>query len=87
MNRTLQLPPVGVIVEVSFSDAVTYPSLEFTVADEPFNPNVEVHFDRQDEAREILMVEPDVSSYGQEKPAKPTAKAKPKAAVRKPGVR
>lgn len=76
VNRSFQLPPVGVIVTVGFSDAVQYPSLEFS--DPQPNNNVAVHFGRQDEAREMLMVEPDVSSYS----AEPKAKAKP--ASRKP---
>ena len=67
VNRTFQLPPVGVVVTVGFSGAKDFPSLEFT--DPQLNENVAVHFGRQDEAREMLMREPDVSSFGAEKPA------------------
>ena len=67
VNRTFQLPPVGVVVTVGFSGAKDFPSLEFT--DPQLNENVVVHFGRQDEAREMLMREPDVSSFGAEKPA------------------
>ena len=70
VNRAFQLPPVGVVVTVGFSDAKDFPSLEFT--DPQLNENVAVHFGRQDEAREMLMREPDVSSFGVEKPAAKT---------------
>lgn len=78
VNRAFQLPPIGVVVTVAFSDAKDYPSLEFS--DPLPNDNVAVHMARQEEAREMLLREPDVSSYGVEKPA--NAKAKP--AARKP---
>lgn len=72
----MQMAPVQMVVTVGFSDAVQYPSLEFS--DPQPNENLAVHFARQDEAREMLMAEPDVSSYS----AEPKAKAKP--ASRKP---
>ena len=78
VNRAFQLPPVGVVVTVGFSDAKDFPSLEFT--DPQLNENVAVHFGRQDEAREMLMREPDVSSFGAEKPA---AKAPARKVARK----
>ena len=78
VNRAFQLPPVGVVVTVGFSGAKDFPSLEFT--DPQLNENVAVHFGRQDEAREMLMREPDVSSFGAEKPA---AKAPARKAARK----
>ena len=81
VNRTFQLPPVGVVVTVGFSDAKDYPSLEFT--DPQPNNNVAAHFGRQEEAREMLMREPDVSAFGAEKAAKPARKA----AARKAGAR
>jgi hypothetical protein len=77
VNRAFQLPPVGVIVTVRFSDAHDYPSLEFT--DPQPNENVAVHFARQSEARELLMREPHVSAFEAAKPAKPT--------IRKPAAR
>lgn len=79
VNRAFQLPPVGVVVTVGFNEASDYPSLEFT--DPQPNDNVAVHLGRQEEAREMLMAEPDVSSFGAEKP-----KAN-KAAARKPMAR
>lgn len=83
VNRAFQLPPVGVVVTVGFSEAKDFPSLEFT--DPLPNENVAVHFGRQEEAREMIMREPDVSSFGAEKPAKP---AKPtKGVARKPVAR
>ena len=81
VNRAFQLPPVGVVVTVGFSDAKDFPSLEFT--DPMPNENVAVHIGRQDEAREMLMREPDVSGYDAEKPAKTAAKP----AARKPMMR
>ena len=78
VNRAFQLPPVGVVVTVGFSDAKDFPSLEFT--DPQLNENVAIHFGRQDEAREMLMREPDVSSFGAEKPA---AKAPARKVARK----
>ena len=72
VNRAFQLPPVGVVVTVGFSDAKDYPSLEFT--DPQPNNNVAVHFGRHEEARELLLREPDVSAFGAEKPAKPARK-------------
>lgn len=73
-NRTFQLPPVGVVVTVNFSDGKDYPCLEFT--DPQPNDNVAVHFARQNEAREMLMREPDFSGFGAEKPAKAKAPAR-----------
>ena len=83
VNRAFQLPPIGVVITVGFSDAKDFPSLEFT--DPQPNDNVAAHFGRQDEAREMLLREPDVSSFGAEKPAKPAKPAK--AAARKPMAR
>ena len=68
VNRAFQLPPVGVVVTVGFSEAKDFPSLEFS--DPQPNENVAEHFSRQDEARDMLMREPDVSGFGAEKPAK-----------------
>lgn len=82
VNRAFQLPPVGVVVTVGFSDAKDFPSLEFT--DPQPNNNVAVHFGRQEEAREMLLREPDVSTFGAEKPAKPGAR---KVVGRKVGAR
>ena len=67
---------------VGFSDAKDFPSLEFT--DPQPNNNVAVHFGRQEEARELLLREPDVSAFGAEKPAKSGAR---KPVARKVGAR
>lgn len=65
--RVFQTPPVGVVTKISFNPAQSYAQLQFG---EPSpNENVAVHFARQDEAREMLTVEPDVSSFVKEKPA------------------
>ena len=80
VNRAFQLPPIGVVVTVGFSDAKDFPSLEFT--DPMPNENVAEHFSRQEEAREMLLREPDVSAFGAEKPAKAA-----KSVARKPVTR
>ena len=80
--RTFQMPPIAVIASVDFSPNETYASLTF--GDPRPNENVAVHFARQAEAKELLMVEPDVSGFGQEA-AKP-ARAPARPAARKPAV-
>lgn len=74
--RTFGIPPVAVVTTVGLSEAVDYPQLQFT--DPKSNDNVAVHFARQAEARDLLMVEPDVSNY-----EKPTAKPAKKIAGRR----
>ena len=65
--RVFQTPPVGVVTKISFNPAQSFAQLQFG---EPVpNDNVAVHFARQEEAREMLTVEPDVSSFVKEKPA------------------
>lgn len=71
--RIFEMPPVGVVTTVSFDPSQTYAKLMFS--DPKPNGNVGVHFARQDEARQMLAVEPDVSGY--------TAKPKPKAGARR----
>lgn len=67
--RIFEMPPIGVVTTVSFDPSVTYPKLQF--GNPQPNQNVGVHFARQDEARDMLAVEPDVSGF--------VTKAKPKA--------
>ena len=59
--RIFEMPPVGVVTTVSFDTSVTYAKLVF--GNPQPNPNVGVHFARQDEAKTMLAVEPDVSGY------------------------
>lgn len=59
--RVFETPPVGVVVKVSFDDSVTYAKLVFS--DPHPNPNLGVHFARQEEARAMLLIEPDVSKF------------------------
>lgn len=66
--RTFQTPPVGVVTKVTFDDNVTYASLRF--GDAVPNENLAVHFARQEEAKELLNQEPDVSGYEAPKPMK-----------------
>lgn len=66
--RVFQLPPVGVVVTVGFDDNETYAKLVFSNP-QP-NPNVTEHFGRQDEAKAMLNVEPDVSAFVKAPPAR-----------------
>ena len=69
--RTFQMPPVGVVTEVSLDPNSTYASLRF--GDPQPNNELAVHFARQDEARELLAREPDLTPRAA--PAKPAARA------------
>lgn len=59
--RVFQMPPVGVVVTVSFDPNETYAKLVFS--DPQPNANVAAHFGRQEEAKAMLAVEPDVSQF------------------------
>lgn len=71
VSSMFQMPPVSVVTTISFDDSVDYPKLIFS--DPQPNENLEAHFARQAEAKELLMTEPDVSQYEAAKPAKKTA--------------
>ena len=73
-----QLPPVGVITEVSFDPNVTYASLRF--GNPQPNENAEVGLNRREEARARLLTEPDVSQYAAPAPAGRGARAPAKTA-------
>jgi hypothetical protein len=75
--RTFQMPPVAVVTTVSLDPNEDFFKPMFT--DPRPNDNLEVHFARADEAKELLAVEPDVSSFGQDKPAKSKPAARPAA--------
>lgn len=77
--RTFQTIPAGVIATVGLDPNETYPKLTF--GNPVPNPNLAEHFARQEEAKAMLAVEPDVSGYGVEKPPAP------KAAPKRPTVR
>lgn len=64
--RVFEMPPIGVVTTVSFDTSVTYAKLVFSNA-QP-NPNVGEHIARQDEAKQMLAVEPDVSGFEKAKP-------------------
>lgn len=75
--------PISMVTEVSFDPTKDYASLRF--ADPQPNENLAAHFARQPEAREMLLAEPDVSSYvaaapaparGRTAPARKTATAR-----------
>lgn len=72
--RVFQTPPVGVVATVGFDPSVTYAKLVFS--DPVANENLGVHFARQEEAREMLAVEPDVSSFVKAPPARGKAAAR-----------
>lgn len=74
--RTFQMPPISVVVNVDFNPAETFASLTFS--DPRPNDNLASHFARQEEAKELLAVEPDVSSYGQQTPVRAPTKAVPR---------
>lgn len=63
-----QMPPLSVVTTVSFDEDKAYPSLRFGNAVP--NENLAVHFARQGEAKELLLVEPDVSGYQAPAPKK-----------------
>lgn len=75
--RVFQMPPVGVVTTVGFDSNETYAKLTF--GNPQPNPSVAVHFGRQEEARAMLAVEPDTSSFVK---APPPSRGKPAAARR-----
>lgn len=72
--RVFQTIPIGVIATVSFDDSVTYSKLVFSNP-QP-NANIETHFSRMAEAKEMLAVEPDVSKFVAKPPARGKAPAR-----------
>lgn len=72
LARTFQLPPVGFLTTISFDPGVDYPQLMFTEPT-PITSLGEA-MARQDEAKEILATEPDLSGYDP-KGGKTTGKA------------
>lgn len=72
--RVFQAPPVGVLTQISFDENRTYASLTF--GEPQPNEDLEVCVPRIVEAKEMLIAEPDVSGYGQQKAA-PAKKSSP----------
>ena len=66
--NVFQMPPVGVVTTVSLDENQTYATLTFGNA-QP-NENVGEHFARQNEAKEMLATEPDVSGFVKAPPAR-----------------
>ena len=83
VQRMFNVPPVGVVTEVTFDPNSTYASIRF--GDPEPNHNVEAHIGRMTEAREILQREPDVSTFGQA-PVKGPVKKAPAGPVRRPAT-
>lgn len=79
VQRTFEMPPIAVVVEVGFNEAETFASLTFS--NPRPNDNLAVHFARQAEAKDLLEVEPDTSNFGQAAPAKPAARPVARKAV------
>lgn len=71
--RVFQTPPIGVVATVSFDPNVTYAKLVFS--DPQPNVNLAEHFARQDEAKAMLTVEPDVSKFVKAPPPRGKATA------------
>ena len=61
VNRVFGVGPAGVVTTVGFNEASEYPQLTFS--DPRPNENAGVAVARMAEARDLLMVEPDVSGY------------------------
>lgn len=59
--RIFQMPPIGVVATVGFDDSVSYAKLNFS--DPQPNENLQTHFGRQEEAKAMLAVEPDVTGF------------------------
>lgn len=72
--RLFEMPPVGVVTTVSFDPSVTYAKLQFGTPVP--NGNVGIHFARQEEAKAMLGVEPDVSGFDKKAPPKGRATAR-----------
>lgn len=70
VNRTFGMPPIAVTVEVDFNPAETFASLTF--GNPKPNENLAAHYGRQEEAAELLAVEPDTTRASA--PAKPAAR-------------
>lgn len=68
---TFKCPPAGVITRVGFDESQTYTT--FVFGDPVPNEDVAACFGRIEEARKLLMEEPDVSGFGAPKPAQKKA--------------
>lgn len=80
VGRVHNTIPIGVISTIGFDPGLSYASVRLSTPEA--NPNLTEQFARQAEAREMLAVEPDVSSYGVEKPAPQRGKAAARGARR-----
>lgn len=79
VRRLFNSPPLGVVTTVAFSEGSDYAQLSFS--DPQPNADAAVAIARRAEAVELLAQEPDVSSFGQEKPAAKPAKPVARKAV------
>ena len=83
VQRMFGVPPLGVITTVSFDENSDYSQLKFS--DPVPNENAAVHLARLEEAKEVLIAEPDVSTFATPAPA-PARKGAAAAAPRRPAV-
>lgn len=78
VQRVFQMPPVGVVTTISMADSDYAGTL---YGDPQPNPDLELHFSRQAEAKALLAAEPDLTGYepASAKPARKAAPARPAA--------
>lgn len=77
--RTFKAPPSKVISTIGFDPTASYATLRF--GKPQANPNYELAFNRLEEARQRLLVEPDMSSFDAQ-PVQPTKRVAPRGVVR-----
>lgn len=66
--RNFQRPPYGVITEVSFDENSTYATLRFGNPQPCSTDQLALAMSRREEARAMLLIEPDVSSFEKDAP-------------------
>lgn len=76
--RQFELPPMGVVTEISINPDLDYPQLNFGNPKPLSKDKLAIAFSRSNEARARLLVEPDVSGW-----TPPASKGKPAPAKRK----
>jgi hypothetical protein len=74
VQRTFGVPPIGVVTSIGFDENQTYACLTFS--NPTPNENAGLHLSRLEEAKEMLAVEPDVSSFNTAPPPKKAAPAR-----------
>lgn len=80
ITNKFELPPIAVVTTVSFLPNVDYPSLVFS-GTEP-NTNLQAHYARLAEARDLLHTEPDYQAMADAAAAKPKPRGRARATRR-----